>query len=186
MTASPNLPRIQSAASAIDAAVLRPVPSARMTAMRGSFPPSVEERVADDATDGTEAVLPRDLLARLIAPAVIGDRNLVDPTPQPRHLGGELRLETESIGLQIESGNQAGAKHLVAGFHVGQVQVREHVRKRRQEPVPHVVPEEQDAMSLPPESRSVDHVRLVFQDRLEETGVLPGVVLQIRVLDDDD
>src|SRR5262245_66115752 len=90
---------------------------------------SAEEPVADDAGQGGEGVLEADLLALLVGAAGVADRHLVDAPgrPPPGHLGRHLRLEPEPVGAEPEPLEDLAAEELVAGIHVGQVQVGEHV-----------------------------------------------------------
>src|SRR5262245_26813490 len=99
-----------------------PEPPARITTNVGGII-SVEESIADDAGDGREPVLPRDLLTGLVPTAMVRNGNLVDPAPETRDLGGELRLETKSIRLQHEALEHADAERLVARLHVREIQV---------------------------------------------------------------
>ena len=77
---------------------------------------------------------------------------------------------------------------LVAGLHVGQRRVVEHVREQRGERrVPHLVPEQVDALRTPADQpRAEDDVGVAVEDRLDEPRDVGRVVLEIRVLDHDD
>ena len=47
--------------------------------------------------------------------------------------------------------NDLAPENLVAGFHIGQIEVCEHVGKKRQKLIPQVMPKVQDPMRLPPQ-----------------------------------
>ena len=120
--------------------------------------------------------------------AVVRDRHFVDAGAHPRDLAGDLRLDPEVARLQIQTIGDVADEHLVAGLHVRQVQVGERVGQERQQPVADRVPEIQDAMPArrSQKSRTVDDVGLAFEDGLEQQRVFARVVLEVRVLDDDD
>ena len=71
-----------------------------------------------------DAIAPRDLLALVVVAAVVGDRLLVDAAAQPRDLRRDLRLEPEPVRLDLDLPQHLAAEDLVAGLHVGEVQVR--------------------------------------------------------------
>src|SRR2546426_11078735 len=58
--------------------------------------------VAHDAEERLDGVFEADLLAFFVGAAGVADGNLIDAParPAPGDLGGELRLETEAVGLQ--------------------------------------------------------------------------------------
>ena len=143
--------------------------------------------VLDDRPERGEGVLQADLLPFLVGPAVVRDRHLVDAVAAPRDLRGDLRLDPEPARFDRDRLDDLAAEHLVAGLHVGQVQVGEHVRRERQHPVPDRVPEVEDAaLAASEEPRAVHDVGVSLLDRPEQLRVLARVVLEVRVLDDDD
>src|SRR4051812_6809397 len=104
---------------------------------------SVEVGVAEDAVEGLPAVFPADLLALSVISAVVADGHLVDPAPargpaverwemEASDLRGDLGLEAEAVALERDALDHFAAKHLVAHFHVGKVQVGEHIGKQRE------------------------------------------------------
>src|SRR5262245_42763804 len=115
-------------------AMFIPLPSRGATA-------SVHEPVLHQAPDRRHAVLPVDLLALSVVAAVVGDRDLVDPPPAAGHLHGELRLEPEPVRPEDEAVEHLPPEDLVAGLHVGQVDVRQHVAQEGQKPVAGIMPE---------------------------------------------
>src|SRR5436190_20666530 len=109
---------------------------------------SAKKVVFDDAVDRTEAVLVADLLSLFIGPAMVGDADLVDSRAAPGQLGGDFRLEAEPVFLDLDRLDELAAECLIAGFHVREIQVGEHVGKKRQESVPDAVPEVEVAMRI--------------------------------------
>ena len=144
-------------------------------------------RVAHDRPEGRDGVLPADLLAFLVGAPVVRDRHLVDPVAAPRDLRRDLGLEAEAVRLDGDRLDDLAAKHLVAGLHVGEVQVGEHVGGERQETVADRVPEVEDAASAAAqEARAVHDVGVALGDRGEQLEVLHRVVFEVGVLHDHD
>ena len=77
--------------------------------------------------DGSQAVLPADLLARAVVAARVGDGNLVDPASQLGQLHGDLGLKPEARRLKLDLPEDLAPDDLVAGLHIGQVEVGENV-----------------------------------------------------------
>src|SRR6266850_5760147 len=162
-----------------------PPPPARITATTAGRE-LIEEPVPDDAPDRTDAVLPGDLLPRCIIPPVIGHGNFINSAAESRDLEGELGLEPEAIRAEPQALEEVRPEDLVARLHVRKVEIREHVGKCRQEPVPDIVPEEKHPMRLSPESRPIHDVRFVLEDRFEQAWVFERVVFEVGVLHQDD
>src|SRR5688572_16267254 len=155
----------------------------RVDVLRGS----VEETIPHEADDGPDPVGPPELLSLRVAAAVVGDADLVDPAAEPRDLRGDLGLEAEAVLLDADRARHLAPEHLVAGLHVGEIQVGDHVREEGQHAVRHAVPEEEHAVRhAGEEARAVHHVRATLEDGTDELRELRGVVLEVRVLDDHD
>jgi hypothetical protein len=103
-----------------------------------------------------------------------------------RELGGELRLHAEPARPDGDALDDVRAEDLVAGLHVGEVQVRDHVRDERQELVRDVVPEVEDPPGRAGEAGAVHDVGPPLEDGGEELRIVPRVVLEIRVLHQHD
>ena len=82
-----------------------------------------EEVEADDMEERGDAILPADLLALGIGAAVVRNRQLPDPGIRLGQPGGDLGLEAETVAGEHQRLHQRRPDHLVAGFHVGQVQI---------------------------------------------------------------
>ena len=86
--------------------------------------------------DGAEAVSPAYFLAFLIGATIVGDAHLINAYAfETGDFGGYFRLKTEAFLLEIDALNYVGTEKLVAGFHVGEVQVGEHVGQEGEEAV---------------------------------------------------
>src|SRR6266849_4047603 len=111
--------------------------------------------------------------------AATSDAHLIDPQPHLRNLRYDLGLEAESILSDLNRLDDIAAKNLVARLHVGQVQIRQHVRKEREKPVPYGVPEVKHSMgTVRYETRSHYDVSLPPDEWLEQSLQVPGVILQ--------
>src|SRR5262249_27914114 len=79
---------------------------------------SVEVAEAEDAPEGDEGVPEADLLPLLVGAPGVGDGHLVDAPagPVPGHLGGDLGLEAEAVGLERKALEDLFAEDLVAGL----------------------------------------------------------------------
>src|SRR5262249_4532546 len=155
-------------------------------AVRGPF--LIEQPVADDAEERLKSVFQTDLLALFVGAPRVADRDFVDPpgwVAMPGDLGGHLRLKAEAVRFELQVGQHLAAEDLVAGLHVREIEVGEHVRQRGQGLVGHVVPEIQHAMALADESRAINDVGPPLQDRLEQPRIFRRVIIQIGVLHQD-
>ncbi len=102
-----------------------------------------------------------------------------------RDLGRYLRLDTEAVLFEHEALHDFAPECLVAGLHVGEVQVGEHVRQHGEGAVADGVPEVEHSMrAARHEARSVNDVGLTVEKRSEDVGVLGWVVLEVGVLHD--
>ena len=75
------------------------------------------------------------------------------------------------------------AHHLVAGLHVGQHRVVEHVGRERHDAVAEVVREQEHAVA-PEKPRAVDDVGVALANQLDELRIFFGRVLEVGVLND--
>ena len=99
----------------------------------------------------------------------------------------QLRLDAEAVAVQRRLLEDVGPDRLVAGLHVGQVDVVEDVGQPGQELVGDAVPVEQDLpLARGGEARSEHRVGLALEDRRDQRGIVGRVVLQVGVLDQAD
>src|SRR5262249_4516085 len=102
--------------------------------------------VPNDAMEGSNAIVPARL-ALLVCSARVGNLHLVEADVLLRALGHNSGSKPNLNAL-----NDVPAKELVAGLHVGNVQIGKHVREEGGEDVPHVVPEVEDPVGFPAEN----------------------------------
>ncbi|EAU68603.1 hypothetical protein STIAU_8807 [Stigmatella aurantiaca DW4/3-1] len=143
-------------------------------------------RVFGDDVECAHPVLPANLLALLVGAAVVADGHLVHAPAAAGDLRGDLGLEAEPLFLHPDGFQHLGAEGLVAGLHVREVQARGHVGEGGEHVVHHRVPEVEHPARRAGEAAAVDDIRLAIEDGLDDLGDVPRVVLEVRVLDDDD
>src|SRR3989338_7190178 len=100
---------------------------------------------------------------------MIGDRHFIDPATALRHFDRDLGLEAKAFRFDIDALEDLALKYLIADFHIGEIDIGEHIGKKGQELIPEIVPEKKHpvwAASI--EARSIDYVRLPVQNRVEE------------------
>jgi hypothetical protein len=147
----------------------------------------VEKVVFHQAVHRPDRILHADLLPFFVGSSVIGDAHFVDADlREAGDLRGHFGFEAEAFLLEPDLLDEFGAEELVAGLHIGQVQVGEHVGEQRQETVPDGVPEKEDAVGLPAhETRAVDYVGKAVEDRLQQDVELLRVIFEVGILDHD-
>src|SRR5450759_5334414 len=103
----------------------RRAPPRTTTAASGS----AEQVESRDVPKRRHSVAPSDLLAFRVRAAGIADRDFIDPRIGTREQRGDFWLEAESVGRETrhEGSRELAADRLVAGFHVREVEIREHV-----------------------------------------------------------
>lgn len=148
---------------------------------------SVGETVFEDAPDGADAVFPGDFFALLVAAAVVADGDFVDDGAAAGEFGGDFDFEAEAFFLEVEGLDALAFEEFVADLHVGEVDVGHHVGEGGEEAVADVVPVVDDAVgAAAEEAGAVDDIGAAFEDGLEESGVVVGVVFEVGILDEDD
>ena len=118
--------------------------------------------VFQNAVDGPEAILPADFLAFFKGSAVVGDTHFVDADfGDAGNFGRHLGFKAKALFGQMQRLHHFALEEFVAGFHIRQVQVGEHVGEEGEEFVAQGMPEKQDAVRVAAhEARTVHDVRL--------------------------
>src|SRR4029453_9433901 len=147
---------------------------------------SRSELVPQDAPQAPDRILPADLLALRVGATAVRDGHFEDPTLEGRDLVRHLRPKAESILFQDQPLQDRSPKGLIAGPHVREIQVRQHVRDDGEHLVRHGMPIEQDAMGTAEEARPIDDIRNPALNGRDELEVVLRLILEIRSLDDDD
>src|SRR5664280_1563412 len=155
--------------------------------MQGWGPFSAKQVVFHDRVERTEAIPPADFFALFVGAAVIADADLVDHAVEPRHLGGDLRLESEPVFFDRDLLQHLATESLVAGLHVRDVDVGGHIGEQSEKLVADHVPEIDYPVRLGAnETRAKNDIGLTVEDGLDQLGIFPRVVFQIGVLDEHD
>ena len=81
---------------------------------------------------------------------------------------GDLGFEPEPVRREAEGARDVAAYRLVAGLHVGEVEVREHVAERGEAEVADGVPEVEHPVRAAEEAGAEDRVGPAVDDRLEQ------------------
>lgn len=150
-------------------------------------PCSLLEAILQNAIDSPHAVFPADFFAFFIGAAVVGDGNLINRDFELGDFGGNFRFEAEAVFLDGDLFEDITLEDFVAGFHVGKVQIGEHVGHEGKELVAHRMPEVEHAVHAgPKEARAKDDIGLAEEDGSKELWILVGVVFEVGILDDDD
>ena len=84
-----------------------------------SFAP--REGILDDTPDGADAVFPINLLTFGVGASMVGDGNFVDADALLGELGGDLRLKSKAVFLDVNLLNNFATKSFVTSLHVTQV-----------------------------------------------------------------
>src|SRR5690606_23302111 len=107
-----------------------------------------QEAVFGDHIQRAQSVDRADLLPLLERAAVVADRDFEKGRAQRRDLRGDLRLDAEAILLKLDLLEQRAGKHLVAGFHVRELQPGEEVRSHREPAIDDPMPKRADLADL--------------------------------------
>ena len=132
------------------------------------------------------AVFPGDFFSFLVGAARVGDRNFVDAPTVFGDFGCDFGFEAEAVGANLDALQYFLAKNFVAGFHVREFQVGGDVGEQGEEFVGDVVPEIVDALRAAEKAGAEDDIGPAVEDRLEQLGIVAGVVSEIGILDKDD
>src|SRR5574340_148873 len=89
----------------------------------------VASRVPDNTPEDLDGVARADLLALGVGAAGVGDAHLADAVAAPGDLGGQLRVDTETVlpERRGDGRDHFAAEDLRPGLHIGQLQPRERV-----------------------------------------------------------
>src|ERR1700686_5734919 len=91
-------------------------------------PRLVAELIADNAPQSLDAVFPGNLLAFFVRAPRISNRHFVDAPLVLCDLGRNLRFESKSVRLDLNSRQNLSPENLVTRLHIRQLQVREDIR----------------------------------------------------------
>ena len=143
--------------------------------------------ITQDGPEGANAVLPTDFLSFAIRAARIADRHFEDPGAALGELDRKLGFHVESGTFERNALQQVGASHFVAGFHIREIEVGNHVAQECEELVAESVTEEKGALvAARHEARTEHRVRVLVKKQLDHLQEIPGMIFEVRVMDDDE
>src|SRR5207245_8536092 len=96
------------------------------------FPARREQVVPQDMEHRRQPVAPGDLLPLGVGAAAVGDGQLPDARARLREPRRQLDLDPEPLGREWQAFQEVGPDHLVAGIHIREVQIGEHVGDERE------------------------------------------------------
>src|SRR5580765_6815864 len=99
-----------------------------------------QQIVTKDVPERGKSVSPGNFLSFRVGAARIGDRYFIDPQVSSGDFCSELRFESKTVRSKLHPLQYLASEHLVTGFHVRELQVREHVGEQRKKLVSGVVP----------------------------------------------
>src|SRR5207302_6788641 len=94
--------------------------------------------------DRANAVLPANLLAFLIGATGVANGNLKNARAALGQLDGNFRLDFKTLADKRHALQQCGSNHLVTGFHVGEIEVRDDIAQQSQEVISQLMTEEKN------------------------------------------
>ena len=101
--------------------------------------------------------------------------------------GRDFGFKSKSLFFDFYRLDYFTPESLVTGFHVGQIQIGEHVGNQGQQAVTHSVPEiEYPMWPVTLEPGAIYDIGLVLENWVQHDRVIPGIIFQIRVLNDYD
>jgi len=150
------------------------------------FKKKSKKAILHNAPNSADAVFPIDLFAFGVGAAVVGDGDFVNADAFFGELGCDLGLEAEAVFLDGDGLQNFPAHGFVAGLHIREVQVGEHVGHEREELVPQGVPKIQHAVLLRPnKARSKNRIGLAAQNGMQQDRILCGIIFQVGILDNN-
>src|SRR5260370_24094310 len=122
----------------------------------------------ENCDDRAKAVLPANLLAFLIGAAGVTNGNLKNARAALGELDGNFRLDSKALADKRHALQQCGSNHLVTGFHVGEIEVRDDIAQQGQETISKLMTEEKNTTVFTGQkSRAKNGVGLFVQENLD-------------------
>src|SRR6266542_6065469 len=102
---------------------------------------SRQKAIAQQRHEHHKAVPPGDLLALVELASGVGNRYLVDTVAHAQDARSDLRIESRPWLAQLQWPRDVEGEWLVAGLHVGERRIEQHIAQQGQRLVAHAVPE---------------------------------------------
>ena len=136
--------------------------------------------------NSSHAVTPSYLFSLFVRSAIIGNADLENSGAGFCYLRGNLGFKPKPVLLNGNAVQEFAAKHFVTCFHVSEIQVCKHVGQQREKPVSHHMPEVNHPMRPAAQEPGTEHnIGMILENRCKKYGVLTRVILQVRILNDD-
>ncbi|MPM73311.1 hypothetical protein SDC9_120291 [bioreactor metagenome] len=142
----------------------------------------------ENAIERTESVFPADFLSFAVRSWIVLNCTFINAVFPFRDIGGDLRFEAETVFFQSRGDflNHFPAEQLVAGFHVRDVEVGEHIGAGREGLVHPRVPEIENPSCARTEiTRAEHHIGFSGEHRFQQDIVVFWCVFHVRILDAD-
>ena len=98
------------------------------------------DAVLDDALHCGDTVTPVDFLAFGVGTSRVGDPYFPDSPASRSNLCRHFGFYPEPVLFQVDALDDLATERLVAGLHIGEIEIGEHVREQREDPIAHGVP----------------------------------------------
>src|SRR5439155_10825382 len=105
--------------------------------------------VVEDRGNRPKAVLTLELLPLGVSASAVRDPLFVNSTARAGEFGNNFRLNAKPIFFYLNRFDKWGLEGFVPCFHVGQIDIGQHVGEQRQKFVSHHVPKEKNTMWPP-------------------------------------
>ena len=139
------------------------------------------------APEGADAVFPADLFTFFVGASGVADAHFENTQAPLGDFHGDLRFEAEAVFFKRDGLDHVSPEDLVAGFHVGEIQIGERVREQCKQLVADGMPKIEHAVrTASHEARPVDHVGFAFDQGFQKERVLGRIVFEVSVLNDNE
>ena len=139
----------------------------------------------ENREDGAEAIHPVNLFPFLIRAAGISDGNLKNARATLGELDGNLRLDFKTLADKRDAFQQCRSNHLVTGFHIGEIEVRNDIAQQGQETISKLMTEEKNTTVFAgEEARTKNGVGLLVQENPNHFEEIERMIFEIRIMND--
>src|SRR5690606_11507856 len=119
----------------------------------------------------------------LIGASVIADGNLKDATLLLCQFRRQFWLDAKTIAANGQCFDKRSEDDLVAGLHIGQIQISQHIGNRGEHTIRYAMPEIEDTAALSGEkSRAIDYIGFAFENGGEQFCIFIWIIFKIGVL----
>ena len=147
----------------------------------------VGERITENGPQRANAIFPIDFFSFGVGSSGITDGHFKNAAAAFGELDGEFRLDVEGGAVQRNAFQQVRAHHLVAGFHVCQVEVADHVAQEGEEFIAQLVAEEEGAfVSAGHEARTKDGIGVFEEEEVQHLQQVARMVFQVGIVNYDE